>query len=407
MSVSFSFEVENIGRLSKSMVKSPCSPQPAVGVAVAEDGRNGLDEVVFEVVLDLTDVYDWNVVCDPIVEVADDVSELPVGVDCACFELGTVDNLEAPDVWPAAVVLLLCVVDAGDGRVDVDGSMLVDSDDAEGPPEDLRRLDSAANDIDFERVCPDPELPTISDGTELGEDPAEDEGPVEDIAVPACVCVRCVDDGSVRRWDDARPLVLLPADVAMERVEVRPELTAAPDRVVRMLEIVDDPGEALDFPAAPADLLLSDDCCDLEVSADVLVEVTEGFVEARVKEGPREAPDEATTDVELWPDRVSYAEGPVPERAVESLLSVLGPFPAALTPAAETADVASCDFEETPVTVVVISPAVLLVSEIAADANAPDESWLPSAPGEVTVFSSEIVTGRAVIVVMKPLPSGR
>jgi hypothetical protein len=75
----------------------------------------------------------------------------------------------------------------------------------------------------------------------------------------------------------------------------------------------------------------------------VLVEITEGFVEDRVEDGPRKAPDEATTNVELRPDRVPYAEGTVPERAVESLLSKLCPFPAALMPATETADIGSCD----------------------------------------------------------------
>jgi hypothetical protein len=183
-----------------------------------------------------------------------------VGVEYICFELGAVDDLDGPDVWLAVVVLFPCVVDAGDAKLEANGSMLADLDDAEGPPADFRRLDSVVDEIDFKRVCPDPELPTVPDGADFREDPAEDEGFVEETAVFACVCVRCLDDGSVRRWDDAPPLVLSPADVAVERVEVRPELTAAPDIVVRMLEIVDDPGEALDFPVAPAALLLSNDC---------------------------------------------------------------------------------------------------------------------------------------------------
>lgn len=49
MSVVLAVVGVKFGRLSKSRVKSPCSPQPAVGDAVAEDGGNGLeklDEVV-------------------------------------------------------------------------------------------------------------------------------------------------------------------------------------------------------------------------------------------------------------------------------------------------------------------------------------------------------------------------
>ena len=62
----------NLGRLSKSTMKSPCSPQPPVGVAVADEAGNGL--VVFEadLVLELEMDEAWRLLdvsdCDAWVE---------------------------------------------------------------------------------------------------------------------------------------------------------------------------------------------------------------------------------------------------------------------------------------------------------------------------------------------------
>ena len=41
MSVVFGPVGMKFGKLSKSMVKSPCSPQPEVGAAVADEAGNG------------------------------------------------------------------------------------------------------------------------------------------------------------------------------------------------------------------------------------------------------------------------------------------------------------------------------------------------------------------------------
>lgn len=40
----------NLGKSSKSAVKFPCSPHPAEGIAVAEEGGNGLLKLEDEVV---------------------------------------------------------------------------------------------------------------------------------------------------------------------------------------------------------------------------------------------------------------------------------------------------------------------------------------------------------------------
>ena len=45
-----------VGRSSKSIVKSPCSPQPCVGMAVLEVGGNGLLDVEALVGLSVTEV---------------------------------------------------------------------------------------------------------------------------------------------------------------------------------------------------------------------------------------------------------------------------------------------------------------------------------------------------------------
>ena len=68
------------GRLSKPIVKSPCSPQPPVGVAVADVGGNGLVKVEEEVVRVADFVEDSRLIkvrdCAP--DIVEECSELIV-----------------------------------------------------------------------------------------------------------------------------------------------------------------------------------------------------------------------------------------------------------------------------------------------------------------------------------------
>lgn len=61
MSVLFSSVGVKLGRSSKSIVKLPCSPQPALGVAVADEAGNGWVEVALALMLLVSIVVleDW------------------------------------------------------------------------------------------------------------------------------------------------------------------------------------------------------------------------------------------------------------------------------------------------------------------------------------------------------------
>lgn len=74
------------GRLSKPIVKSPCSPQPPVGVAVADVGGNGLLKVEEEVVRVADFVEDLRLLV---------VSDCPPDVMEECGEL-IVEDIELP-----------------------------------------------------------------------------------------------------------------------------------------------------------------------------------------------------------------------------------------------------------------------------------------------------------------------
>ena len=123
ISVLFAFAGRNLGRSSKLAIKSPCSPQPALGVLVADEAGNEFVEVaevtalvvgVFEVCVSiLVAVLDEDgdeALARPLLAVSDVLSDAELTearlIDAELADTGLVDaELNVPDVVVASVVL--------------------------------------------------------------------------------------------------------------------------------------------------------------------------------------------------------------------------------------------------------------------------------------------------------------
>lgn len=104
MSVLFGLVGRNLGKSSKSTMKSPCSPQPPVGVAVADEAGNGMVALGVEVVLTFDASENWMlwvwVGCAPleivaVIDVCEGVFEFDVA---GARELELLLNVEKLDV---------------------------------------------------------------------------------------------------------------------------------------------------------------------------------------------------------------------------------------------------------------------------------------------------------------------
>jgi len=121
ISVLFAFAGRNLGRSSKLAIKSPCSPQPALGVLVADEAGNEFVEVagVTALVIGMFEVCILVVVLDedgdealarPLLAVSDVLSDAELTevrlIDAELADTGLADaELDVPDVVVASVVL--------------------------------------------------------------------------------------------------------------------------------------------------------------------------------------------------------------------------------------------------------------------------------------------------------------